>query len=629
MRMPQTKTKPRKSTLASFPVPTAGLISNRNLALPVGQNMPPGAAMLRNWFPTPQSVVLRRGLLRRATLPSGLTVKSVFTYVLGQQQQIFAANDDGIWNVTTVQDPYPQIISPEPGEAISPEDGEVIGWGSVDGLDVYAGTTSGDWVTLQFSTAGGTYLIGVNGVDDAFIYDGTDFWPYVDGGVFSIGVDASVPFVVGEIVTGGTSGATAEVVRVSANGLFLYVKDVGGGPFQLAETITGDIDGVGEVDAVDALVAPGVTGLASNRMAYVWAYKQRIWFIERDTLNAWYLPVDQVGGTLTELPLGGVFNLGGSLLWGQTWSLDSGGDGGLSEQNVFVSTEGEVAAYQGLSPDDAASWGKVGVYRIGRPMGKKAFIRAGGDLVIATSIGFIPLGRAIGTDYAGLGLIAVSQPISEDWRQAVLQRGTENWQCELWGEGSMTLISPPVSSDADPVVFVANSDSGAWSVFTGWKPTAMEVFQGRIFFGSTDGAFQEAWVGGSDEGLPYTGAMMPLFNDLGGPAQRKIAQFARVVKRSSYEVGENVVARWDWNMTVPPAPNADVIPLGNEWDNAVWDEAIWDAERGSFISEQWRSVGGSGYSASVIVQVTSASSVPIDAEIIRIDFSYEQGDIVT
>ncbi len=52
--------------------------------------------------------------------------------------------------------------------------------------------------------------------------------------------------------------------------------------------------------------------------------------------------------------------------------LDSGASGGLSEQNVFVTTRGgEVAVYQGDNPDSIESWAKVGVYRIGNPLGSK------------------------------------------------------------------------------------------------------------------------------------------------------------------------------------------------------------------------------------------------------------------
>lgn len=45
---------------------------------------------------------------------------------------------------------------------------------------------------------------------------------------------------------------------------------------------------------------------------YVWVYKNRLFFVEKDSLNAWYLPVDSIGGAAEKFPLGGVFTRGGS-----------------------------------------------------------------------------------------------------------------------------------------------------------------------------------------------------------------------------------------------------------------------------------------------------------------------------
>jgi len=627
MRRPTTKPKPRVSELGSFPVPTAGLISNRNLALPSGQGVPPGASVLRNWFPTPATVVLRRGMRRWASMPNDEPVPSLFSYVLGQQQELFAATESGIWNITTVPQPYNDVLSTEDNDFIVTEDDDFFGGGSVDGLQVLDGTTNGDWVVLQFSTIGGTYLIGVNGVDTGFIYDGEVFWPYVEGGVSSLGV-AAVPvlWVPGVTITGGTSTATATINRTDAG--VLYLTGIVG-TFQIGETLTASVAGSTTVNVLASLEVPGITGIASDRLSYVWAYKERVFFAEKDTLDAWYLPIDSIGGAMVKFPMGGVFSRGGSLIFGQNWSLDSGGDGGLSDQCVFVTTEGEVAAYQGLSPDEAATWSKVGVYRIGRPLGKKAFIRAGGDLVIATSIGFLGLGQAIQRDYAALGAVAISNPIADEWRRAVTDRGLEDWQVELWGEGSMVLVAPPTPANGAPVVFVSNSDSGAWTIFDGWQPTSFETFRGRLFMGSIMGRVQEAYVGGSDEGTPYTGVWMPLFADLGTPGSRKVAEFARVVTRSSYPITARVTARFDWNLAMPPVPNAPVIPAGNEWDNGTWDLSIWNAERGTVITDDWVSVGGSGYAASVATQITSGSLVPLDVEIIRADFSFVTADIIT
>ena len=551
MRRPTQRQKPRKTEIMSFPAPTMGLISNRNLAVPAQG----GAAIMCNFFPTPQGNRLRRGCQRRATMPGNADLRALFAYNKDGGEQLFAATDDGIWDITSVQNPYPQAISPAENEVIS--DGtHGIGWYSVPEDGNLHPSTSGAWITAQYSTVGGTFMIGVNGEDPAFIYDGDTF------------EEADITFPEGSTLT------TAD-------------------------------------------------------LSYVWVYKSRIYFAQKGTLDAWYLPVDQIGGGLTLLPLGGTFPRGGSLLFGQSWSLSSGGDGGLSEQNTFCTTEGEVAIFQGLSPDDASTWDKVGVYSIGKPLGNKAWIRAGGDLVIATSLGFIPLSQAIDKDTAVLGAKAVSQLITDTWQEAVRNRGMTGWECEIWPENSMVVISTPTPVGETPLVLVCHADTGAWGTFSGWKPLCFEVFRGRLFMGSTGGKVQEAWVGGSDEGVGYTGTVLPLFDDMGTPMQRKIAKFARVARLSSYETHVQVIGRFDWNLQTPPAPNAVTIPLGNEWNNGIWDVSIWNTERGTFRQQEWRSVGGSGYAASVLVQVTSGAAVPLDVEIARIDLSYEVADIVT
>lgn len=591
MRTPAARQKPRTTKVVKFPVPTGGLISNRNLALPDGQV--PGATILDNWFPTPSGAVLRRGRATQSEITDGGSVKATFSYVLGSQKELFGADDGGIWDVTT--------STP---------------------VSVYPGTTNGDWVVLQFSTAGDTFLIGVNGVDDGFIYDGTTFWPYVSGGVFSLGV-ASVPvlWVSGVTITGGTSGATATIVRTETG--TLYIRAITG-TFQLAETLTASVAGLTTVTALPVQVAVGPTGLASSSMAFVWAYKQRVYFIEKNTLDAWYLPVDQVGGAVTKLPLGGVFQRGGSLLIGQTWSLDTGGDGGLAEQVVFITTEGEVAAYQGLSPADTATWGKVGTYQIGVPLGKKAWIRAGGDLVICTSIGFIPLGKAIQRDYAALGQVAISNPIADEWALAVTERGLVGWIAELWPEGKMVLVTPPTPTGRPPISFVSNSDSGAWCRFTNWQMYSMKAFDGKLFLGTDDGVVQQGWIGGSDQGIPYTGTMAPLFNDLGASTSMKTAQFGQIVTRGRFAHTVQLTALFDWDPTQPTVPSSPAIPAASVWDLGLWDDALWDSGSAAVVQQEVQALGGVGIAATVVVQVTSAAAVPLDVTAIRIDFGWQQ-----
>ena len=640
MRQPAQRRKPAKVQVTSFMAPTGGLVSNRNLAMARGPDLPPGAAVLRNFFPTATGVILRRGSRRWASIDSEAPVKSLFTYTAGSQREFFAATDAGIWDITTVANPFSYAVVTEDDDYIAADDtgdGVVIGESSLPAVGDYPLVTNGDWSVVQFATAGGTFLVGVNGTDDAFLYDGTAFYPILAGGLTTLDFDAETgAFAEGLTVTGGTSGATGTIVRVISDGTTgtLWLRDVVGGPFDDNEAITDSATGAATANGASELAAPGITfpvgsSLTTADLSYVWVYKQRLYFIERNSLNVWYLPVDQVAGELTLFPMGGIFIRGGNLMWGQTWSLDNGGSGGLSEQCVFTTTEGEVAAYQGLSPDVDQGWTKVGVYRIGKPLGKKAFIRAGGDLVIATSVGFVSLSAASRYDYAALGQNAVSYDIEDDWARAVQLRGQEDWRCEVWADGQMALVSPPFTGSQAPVIFVSNVNTGKWCTVTGWDARSLEVFDGRLFFGTSVGTVLNGWVGGTDDGLPYSAQCLPLFDNLGAPASLKVVKMARAVMRSAYPVSPQLSGQVNYRVNFPPPPSVPPIAVGNEWDNATWDLSVWDAEQGDIVVGDWVSVGGSGHDIAIGAQIASGAIVPLDAEIVRVDLTYTVGEVGT
>lgn len=709
---PTVSQKPRTSQFKSFPSPVAGWIANRNLAQPNQQGLPTGAAMLENWFPTATGAVMRRGSELYATLGSGdLPVTAMFSYKNGNQEELFAATDMWIYDITVITSASNQTLVTDTGDMLVTDLGDFFAQESTAGLEVYGPTTGGDWVALQFATTGDVYLLGVNGQDDGFIYDGDTFYPNLAGGVWELGYDAETgDFTAGQTLTGGTSGATATIMSVTDNGTdgTLQLRDIvtqtvqwtlnydaettgftvgatltggtsgataviddlvdagttgtltlsgiaggpfedneaitdsaggaavangtevflTGGPFQDDEIITDGLTGSATANGVAVSLSPGVTfgdGLTTANMSYLWSYKERLFFVEKDSLNAWYLQnVDSVGGPAVRFPLGGIFNLGGSLLFGASWSLDAGD--GLSAKCIFVSTEGEVAVFSGAGPE-STDWTLVGVYRIGKPMGKTAHIRAGGDLVIATDIGFLPLSQALQRDYAALSPGAVSFNIEVAWNEAVALRSSVQWRCEVWPTAQMVIVALPTINEQRPEWFVANTRTGAWAPFVNWDATCVEVFQGRCFFGSQDGRVVEANVTGVDEGEPYTASYVPLFDDLGSPGSLKIPELARGVFRSKVTLQEQMSAQADFQIELPSAPDSAPVPIGSEWGTGVWGQSTWGEEGVLVTQQEWHSVGGEGYALATGTQITSGALVPLDAELVRTDLTYVVADI--
>lgn len=630
-----TRPKPLKSFPTRWPAPTAGWIANRALATPESIEGP-GAAILDNFFPRSTGVVLRKGKLRYATFEDETAaVRSLFVYRNGSTQQLFGANDEKIYDLSSIPFPEAADLVDADGDTLIDASGNEFGWSSTVDYIAAEGYTDGDWSVIQFATTGGIYLIGVNGVDDGFIYDGTTFFPNVAGGVTQVNYDGLTDdFIDGEVITGGTSGATGTLwrgIEDTATTGRLYLTDVTG-TFVDDEELTGATAGVADVIGAPEVAAPGMDfgDFDSSDMDFVWSFKNRLWFTQKNTLSAWYLDIDSVGGTATEFPMGGVFPNGGALIFGARWSLESGGSGGLSEQNVFVSSNGEVVIYQGTSPDEAATWSLVGVYRIGTPLGKKAYIRGGGDLAIATTVGLVPLSKAISLDVAALNSATISYKIADEWSDAVQLRGQENWQAMIWAEEKMALIAPPDTvGGSNPVMFVTNTETGAWARYTGWQGMCMEVYQGELYFGEPDGRVFRANVGGSDDGASYTGSVVPLFSDMGASASLKVGKAGRSVTKAGARVSDRVSLLTDYNMTLPVSPNATPFTGSNTWGDAVWGTAVWSAERSQLVKQEWQALSGLGYTLAPCYQITSGSVGSLDLELIQMETLHTVGGVMS
>lgn len=635
----KTAQKPKIYQAYSFPGPTLGLMAMNNLAVAV----PGSAVVLENWFPTATGAIMRRGKQLYATLGLGdLPVTSLFSYVVGNQRQLFGAIDTAIYDISAVSEPSSIILGTEEGDTIGTEGGDEIGWSSTDGLEVMEGLTGGNWVVVQFATAGGTYLVGVNGEDPSFVYDGTTFYPQVSGGVYLLNYDGgTVEFTEGETLTGGTSGATATIIKVipddpdnpEVSGT-LWLSTVASGPFTDDETITDGDGGAAVANGINVIVPgtnmtfAGTPGLTTADLSYVWVYKNRIWFLQKDSLNSWYLDVDQISGELTLFPLGGVMGKGGNLTFGATWSQDVGD--GLNALNAFVSSEGEAAVYQGSNPADANDWGIVGVYQTGKPMGAKAHVRIGGDIALASDIAFVPLSEALRTEYSELGANSLSAPIEALWPEQVLARASSPWHCALWTERQMVVVGLPTVDGQSPGMLVMNSRTRKWAWFTNWGSTCLHVFNGRLFIGDTLGRVYEANVTGLDDGEPYTATYLPSFDQLDVPGHKTVSM-VRAVLRGPYVVREQMSTHTDYTIKLPAAPAATPVSAPGVWGDpsSIWGQFNWGSTSAKDVQQNWRNQFGTGEVISAGLQITSGAVAPLDTEIIRTDVLFTVGDVVT
>lgn len=460
-------------------------------------------------------------------------------------------------------------------------------------------------------------------VESMFDYAGSGvnkLFAATSSAVFDISSPADADTIPTALFTGRGSGYYVSTQISNVSGTYLYA-------------VNGEDDALlyngSTLEEIDAASTPAITGVATADLNSCWTYASRLFFSEKNTLKVHYLAVDAIGGALSTLTIAGSVRRGGSIVFGGTWSMDAGD--GLDDKWFAVTTEGEVVVAEGTNPSDPSSFRIVGVYDIGKPLGPKAWVRVGGEILIATIDGLIPLSAATREDRSRLSLAAVSDTIEPDWRREANARFTVNRECLLWPEESMLLVSLPVAfAGQDNGAYVANSKTNAWCDFAQIDVNCMSLFGGRAYFGTASGTVHEFEATGSDDGSLYTCTMVLSDDALGSFGATKTLRQARATFRATHEVSAKLSASTDYSILLPSAPSSIADFDTSLWDAGLWDDAIWDAGRGEPVTKttRWQSIGVTGESFLVNCQIALGITPPPDAELVTIDVTFEEGGLV-
>ncbi|MBX5206689.1 hypothetical protein [Rhizobium sp. NZLR11] len=438
--------------------------------------------------------------------------------------------------------------------------------------------------------------------------------------IFNITTVADASVIPTAAVTGQTSGyySTAQIGTAGGTNYLYAVNGTDSARLYDGSTWT----------AITGVSTPAITGVTTSTLSFVWLYASRLYFVKKDTMSAWYLPVDSIGGAAAEFSLAGIFQEGGYLLFGGKWSLDSGD--GLDDKCVFVSSEGEVAVYQGLYPGDSG-WQKVGVYKIAPPLGPNATMQAGGDLLIATEAGIVPISDAVRKDVAALDLSAVSRNIDTEWRAEVSRRRSMPWEIIKWPTRNMMVVSLPVTdSSVNAYCFAANLQTGAWAGrFTGWNTRCIGHYADNGYFGTNTGTIHRMDTTGSDDGATYVSTYVGLPDHLDSPGLTKTVHQARAVFKSNVPFLPKISASTDYQIDLPTPPSSVTNFTVDVWDSGLWDVAKWDAGSISQTSTQWVSIGKTGFSVSPQVQITCGVTPTPTTELVTFDMLFENGSVMT
>jgi hypothetical protein len=578
---------------ASLPSPIGGWNARDSLA----EMNPIDAVQMINFFPTPTDVTLRKGYTKISTGITG-QVLSLLNYSSPTGNTLFGATASTIWDTTTST-----------------------------ATASLTGNTDGKWFQSMITTAGGSFMPAVNAVDPMIVYDGTRW---------SRSATTGTAQTISTLTRGGTGNLTATMTTSVAHGLVTgnTITVAGATPSQFNGTFRVTVTGATTLTYTMASAPSGdaspvgtytinyfITGANTNTFATVNLFKERLYFVQENTLSFWYLPVDSINGAVTQFPLGGIFKKGGYLQTMGTWTIDAGY--GVDDLAVFVTSNGEVAVYKGSDPSDPTDWALIGLWNIGQTFARKCVFKYGGDILLLTEDGLVPLSAGLQSTRLDPRVNITDKIFFAISQAADLYSTNYGWQMNYLAKYNMLILNVPTNSGQEQ--YVMHNITKSWSRFTGILANCWESSGEDMYFGG-NGFVARFYDSFSDDGNNISGFVQQAYSYFDTRGQQKRFTLVRPIIQTDNGLPTVLCGISTDFDTVPLTSqisfNPSTLDIG-VWDTGEWDEANWGGNL--VVSKFWQGVTGIGYAGSISLNVASQG---IDFHWASTDYVMERGGIL-
>ena len=426
-----------------------------------------------------------------------------------------------------------------------------------------------------------------------------------------------------DVTTAGPVGAAAVTGLTNSRWEYTNVATAGGNYLYAANGVDKPrlYDGT-TWTAIDGASTPAITGVTTTTLTAPTLFKNRVWFIQKDTLKAWYLPTASVGGAAAALDLSSVANLGGALVAMATWTIDAGY--GVDDNLVFVTDRGEVIVYRGTDPSSASTWALIGVWIVGSPISKRCLLKYGGDLLILTLDGLVPMASALQSSRLDPN-VALSDKIQGAFAAAAkAYKDNFGWGMLYHPLNNALIVNVPVQNDGQ-VQFVMNNITKAWCRFTGWYANCWASLNDQPYFGA-NGYVAKAWTTGTgnngynDNGGVINTKALQAFNYF---ETRGVIKYFTRGRTTTYSNGQPTIAvgiAVDFQTEDFLGALSYIPSIYGLWDEGLWDQAIWGTSQ--IALNNVVGLSGIGYCGGVIF---NSSSKNVSLEWASTDIVYQLG----
>ena len=588
MLLSQPKKFSAKTT--SVPAPIGGWNGRDSLA----QMSPLDAVEMVNFYPTPTDVTMRKGYTKSSTGITG-AVNTLMNYPTTSGYKLFAVASTKIYDAT-----------------------------SSTASQVYSSLTSDKLQFVNITNTAGSFLVTCNGSDAVTIYDGSNW--------FTVATTTTAQTI--SSIT--KSGTTATLTTASPHGLLTNNRvTISGassseynGTFVITKTGASTFTYVmatapaANATVVGTYTTIGITGVDSSTFINVNLFKNRLYFTQKNTLSCWYLPVDSIGGAASPLYFGSIARNGGYLQAMGTWTIDAGQ--GADDYAVFVTNMGEVIVYNGTDPSSALTWALKGVWQLGQTFNRKCFFKWGGDLLLLTQDGLVPLASALQSSRLDPRVNLTDKiyfPISQ---AATNYYANFGWQINYFASENMLILNIPTNDGMEQ--YVMHTITKAWARFTNIEAYCWESSGDNTMHFGGDGYVGNFYVDTADDGNNITAAVQQAYSYFDSPGQQKRFTMVRPILQSQ---GGVPAVLCGLSVDFQPIDNLGAVSFnpstqsGSTWDTAKWDENIWSG--GLITTRVWQGVTGIGFAGSINL---TAAAQGIELHWASTDYVMEQGGVL-
>jgi hypothetical protein len=368
-----------------------------------------------------------------------------------------------------------------------------------------------------------------------------------------------------------------------------------------------------------AIAEQTLTTVTADNCVAIANHMQRIWLVEENSLDAYYLATNAISGAGTKYNFSYEFVRGGKIMALGSWTRDGGS--GPDDLFVVLASTGECLIYSGTDPSSANTWARVGRFQLPRPIGRRCLAKYGADLLVLTEQGLLSMADIMAKADSQQSANAVTDKISNAFKLTASAYGTQfGWQVVEYPAQNLLIINIPTEERASAEQFVMNTRTGAWARWTGidvgcWGRLSSEIYAGTSV--STTVQYGEALM---DDNEAIEALCVQAYNAFGDPKRKRFLRVRPQLRKSiDYKPLVRLLFEFDPNRPDVTAPVA--VASGPTWDEVYWDVEFWGGQTTSTFN--WLAINGHGVAAALVIASSSETPIVYNGGLI----AYEAGGI--